>query len=321
VSFESPHWLLALLIVPALIAGYVLLERRRAADAARFANPALLPNVVDHQPGIRRYLPVAVLLLAFALLIVGVARPHASVKVPREEATVILAVDVSNSMGANDVKPTRLAAAQAAAEAFASKVPKKFQVGVVTFASRATVALPPTTDRSLVHTALTSLHSSGGTALGDAVALSTQLVQRQRTVDGTVPPAAVLLISDGKQDGGRTSAAAAAAKAKAAHIPVYTVVVGTPDGQFQKKLTGGYTVTIKVPVDPTDLQALAQATGGQFYSAPTDARVSTVYKHLGSRLGHRTINREMTDVVGGVAALLLLIGGGMSAFWFRRVIP
>ena len=153
-------------------------------------------------------------------------------------------------MRANDVKPTRLAAARAAAEAFAAKVPKKFQVGVVTFASRATVALPPTTDRSLVRTALTSLHSSGGTALGDAVALSTQLVQRQRAKDGTVPPAAVLLISDGKQDGGTTTAAAAAAKAKAAHIPVYTVVVGTPNGQIQQKLTGGYTATIQVPANP-----------------------------------------------------------------------
>ena len=320
-SFSSPLWLLALLIVPALVVGYILRERRRVSDAARFASPALLPNVVDHRPGIRRHLPVAVLLLAFSLLIVGVARPHATVKVPREEATVILAVDVSNSMRANDVKPTRLAAAQAAAEAFAAKVPKKFQVGVVTFASRATVALPPTTDRTLVHTALDSLHSSGGTALGDAVALSTQLVQRQRTVGGTVPPAAVLLISDGKQDGGRTTAAAAAAKAKAAHIPVYTVVVGTPNGRIQQKLTGGYTATIQVPANPTDLETLAKTTGGQFYAATSDSRVSSVYKHLGSRLGHRTINREMTDVVGGIAALLLLIGGGMSAFWFRRVIP
>ncbi|MGZ4380885.1 MAG: VWA domain-containing protein [Gaiellaceae bacterium] len=320
-SFSSPLWLLALVIVPALVVGYILRERRRVSDAARFASPALLPNVVDHRPGIRRHLPVAVLLLAFSLLIVGVARPHATVKVPREEATVILAVDVSNSMRANDVKPTRLAAAQAAAEAFAAKVPKKFQVGVVTFASRATVALPPTTDRTLVHTALDSLHSSGGTALGDAVALSTQLVQRQRTVGGTVPPAAVLLISDGKQDGGRTTAAAAAAKAKAAHIPVYTVVVGTPNGRIQQKLTGGYTATIQVPANPTDLETLAKATGGQFYAATSDSRVSSVYKHLGSRLGHRTINREMTDVVGGIAALLLLVGGGMSAFWFRRVIP
>ncbi len=320
-SFSSPLWLLGLLIVPALVVGYVLRERRRISDAARFASPALLPNVVDHRPGIRRHLPVAVLLLAFSALIVGVARPHATVSVPREEATVVLAVDVSNSMRANDVAPTRLGAAQAAAEAFAASVPKKFQVGVVTFASRATVALPPTTDRSLVHTALTSLHSNGGTALGDAVTLSTQLVQRQRAVDGTVPPAAVLLISDGKQDGGRTPASAAAAKAKAAHIPVYTVVVGTPNGQIQQKLTGGYTATIKVPANPADLQALAQSTGGQFFAAANDRRVSEVYKRLGSRLGHRSINREMTDVVGGIAAVLLLLGGGMSAFWFRRVIP
>ena len=320
-SFQSPLWLLALLIVPLLVVGYILRERRRASDAARFASPALLPNVVDRRPGIRRHLPVVVLLVAFSALVVGVARPHATVSVRREEATVILAVDVSNSMRANDVKPTRLGAAQAAAEAFAARVPKKFQVGVVTFASRATVALPPTTDRSLVRTALTSLHSSGGTALGDAVALSTQLVQRQRAKDGTVPPAAVLLISDGKQDGGTTTAAAAAAKAKAAHIPVYTVVVGTPNGQIQQKLTGGYTATIQVPANPADLQALAQTTGGRFFAASSDTGVGDVYKRLGSRLGHRSINREMTDVVGGVAAVLLLLGGGMSALWFRRVIP
>ena len=272
-SFSSPYALLGLLIVPLLVTGYVLRERRRASDAARFASPALLPNVVDHSPGIRRHIPVAVLLLAFALLVVGFARPHASVKVPREEATVILALDVSNSMRANDIRPTRLAAAQAAAEAFVAKVPKKFQVGVVTFASRATVALPPTADRALVHDALTSLHSSGGTALGDAVALSTQLVQHQRTSDGRVPPAAVLLISDGKQDGGRTTAAAAAQKAKSLHIPVYTVVLGTPNGQIQQKLTGGFTATIKVPTSPEALQQLAQTTGGEFFTAASDTRV------------------------------------------------
>jgi len=321
VSFQSPYWLLALLIVPLLVAGYILRERRRVSDAARFASPALLPNVVDRRPGARRHLPVAILLLAFSALVFGVARPHATVKVPREQATVVLALDVSNSMRANDVKPTRLAAARAAAEAFAASVPKKFQVGVVTFASRATVALPPTTDRSLVHTALTSLHSSGGTALGDAVVLATQLVQRQRAVDGTVPPAAVLLISDGKQDGGKTTPTAAAAKAKAAHIPIYTVVVGTPNGQIQQKLTGGYTATIQVPANPADLQALAQTTGGRFFTAANDSGVRDVYKKLGSQLGHRSVNREMTDVVGGIAAVLLLIGGGLSALWFRRVVP
>ncbi len=320
-SFASPLWLLGLLIVPVLIVGYIVRERRRPRNAARFANLALLPNVVDHAPGARRHLPVAILLVAFSLLVVGVARPHASVSVPREEATVILALDVSNSMRANDVQPSRLAAAQAAAEAFVARVPKKFQVGVVTFASRATVALPPTTDRSLVHTALQSLRGSGGTALGDAVALSTKLVQQQRAVDGTVPPAAVLLISDGKQDGGRTTAAAAAQKATAAHIPVYTAAIGTPNGRIQQKLTGGYTATIQVPANPADLQQLAKATGGQFFTAVNDQQVKDVYKRLGSRLGHHTINREMTDVVGGVAALLLLCGGGMSALWFKRVIP
>ncbi len=147
-------------------------------------------------------------------------------------------------------------------------------------------------------------------------------MQRQRATDGTVPPAAVLLISDGKQDGGRTTAAAAAAKAKAAHIPVYTVVVGTPNGQIQQKLTGGYTATIQVPANPAD-PAGARADDRRRASSPPRATrgVSDVYKRLGSRLGHRSINREMTDVFGGVAAVLLLLGGGMSALWFRRVVP
>jgi len=321
VTFESPLWLLALLIVPALIVAYVVRERRRPSYQARFASLALLPNVVNHRPGIRRHLPVAVLLVALGALIVGVARPHATVSVRREEATVIVALDVSNSMRATDVHPSRLEAAKAAAAAFVAKVPKRYRIGIVSIASRATVALPPTTDRSLVADALASLHSSGGTALGDGVALATQLVQRQRTIDGVLPPAAVYLISDGKQDGGRTSVTAAAGKAKAAHVPIYTAVVGTPNGVIQQKLTGGYTANVQVPADPAQMKQLAQSTNARFFSDPTDPGTRDVYRKLGSRLGHRSVNREMTDVFGAAAALLMLIGGGLSALWFKRVIP
>ena len=152
-TFQSPLALLGLLVVPLLVAAYVRHERGRGSYVARFANLALLPNLVDRAPGWRRHLPVAILLVALAALVVGVARPHATVSVPREEATVVLVIDVSRSMAAKDVEPSRLGAARAAANAFLRKVPEKFRVGVVSFASRAVVAVPPTADRSLVRAA------------------------------------------------------------------------------------------------------------------------------------------------------------------------
>ena len=318
-SFHWPLALLGLAAIPLLVAAYVARDRRRTSFAARFGNPALLPNVVDRAPGWRRHLPLAVLLVALAAMVVGVARPHATVTVGREEATVILALDVSRSMSATDVRPSRLSAARSAAAAFLRKVPKQFRVGVVSFASRAVVAVPPTGDRLLVEAALTSLRPGEGTALGDAVALSAQLGQRERASDGTVPPTAVLLISDGAAMGGRTSPQAAAQRARSLHVPVYTVVVGTPTGVVERTLTGGYREIIHVPPSTDTLARLAQTTGGRFYTATNDRRLRDVYERLGSRLGHRKESREITDVFAGGSAALLLVGGVLSALWFRRV--
>jgi Ca-activated chloride channel family protein len=318
-SFHWPLALLGLAAIPLLVAAYVARDRRRTSFAARFGNPALLPNVVDRAPGWRRHLPLAVLLVALAAMVVGVARPHATVTVGREEATVILALDVSRSMSATDIRPSRLSAARSAAEAFLRKVPKQFQVGVVSFASRAVVAVPPTGDRLLVEGALTSLRPGEGTALGDAVALSAQLGQRERASDGTVPPTAVLLISDGAAMGGRTSPQTAAQRARSLHVPVYTVVVGTPNGVVERTLTGGYREIIHVPPSTDTLAQLAQTTGGRFFTATNDRRLRDVYERLGSRLGHRKESREITDVFAGGSAALLLVGGVLSALWFRRV--
>jgi Ca-activated chloride channel family protein len=286
---------------------------------ARFANLALLPNLVDRAPGWRRHLPVAILLVALAAMVVGVARPHANVSVPREEATVILAIDVSRSMAAKDVEPSRLGAARAAANAFLRKVPEKFRVGVVSFASRAVVAVPPTADRSLVRAALAALRPGEGTALGDAIALSAQLGQRERTADGTSPPTAVLLISDGTRMGGRTTPQASSQRARSQRIPVYTVVLGTENGTVEQTLTGGFRQIVQVPPSPDTLRQVAQTTGGLFFTAKNDARLRDVYQRLGSRIGHRRESREMTDIFAGGSAALLLAGGALSALWFRRV--
>jgi Ca-activated chloride channel family protein len=319
VSFHSPFVLVALAVIPLIVALYIYRERNRTSFAARFGNPALLPNVVDRAPGRRRHLPLAVLLAALAAMIVGVARPHATVTVKREEATVVLAMDVSRSMTAPDVTPTRLEAARAAASAFLGKVPTKFRVGVVSFASRAVLAVPPTDDRSLVEAGLRALRPGEGTALGDAVALATQVGRRQRSSDGVVPPTAVLLISDGARMGGRTAPIVAARRARALHVPVYTVLVGTPNGVVERPLPGGLREIIRVPPSPATLRQVAKTSGGEFFTATTDTRLKEVYEQLGSRLGHRKRDREITDVFAGGSAALLLAGAALSALWFRRV--
>ena len=318
-SFQWPEALAALAVVPLLAGLYVASERRRARAGARFGNPALLPNVVGRGPGLRRHLPLAVLLVALAAMIVGVARPHATVSVRREQATVVLAMDVSRSMTANDVRPTRLRAAEAAAKAFLGKVPEKFQVALVSFGSRAVVVVAPTPDRSLVADGLDALRPGEGTALGDAIAISARLGHKVGTPEGQQPPSAVLMISDGAQMGGAVPPTRAVRLARSLHVPVYTVLVGTPGGVVNVKIAGGFRATIRVPPDPSTLQAVARQTGGQFFTATSDTRLREVYERLGSRLGHKRKSREITDVFAASSAALLLVGGALSTLWFRRV--
>ena len=305
--------------MPGLLVIYVLVERRRARHAAAFGNRALLPNLIDRPPGRLRHLPLAILAVGLAGLVVGVARPHATITVKREEATVLLAIDTSRSMRANDVAPTRLQAARAAAATFLLQVPRKFRVGIISIGTRAVVALPPTTDRDLARAALASLRPGEGTALGDAVLLATRIGRNEQASDGSIPPTSVLLLSDGANQGGTTTPVAAAQKARAAHIPVSTVLVGTPDGQVERTLTGGYREIIRVPANPDTLRQVASATGGQFFAAPTSADLRQVYARLASRLGRRSESRELTDVFGGGSATVILLGAALSAVWFRRI--
>jgi Ca-activated chloride channel family protein len=298
---------------------YARRERRRESFAGRFTNPALLPNLVPARPGVRRYLPLAVLLVALAAMIVGVARPHATVTVRREEATVMIAIDASLSMQAKDVKPSRLVAARAAASEFVQQVPEKFRVGLVSFNGRPFVILPPTRDREIAARALAAIRTGEGTALGDAVKLAVQVGRRQRTGDSTVPPAAVLVISDGAQKSGRTTPEAAAAFARAQHVPVYAIILGTPDGVVEATLPGGYKQQIRVPPDVATLRQVTQTSGGELFTASNDARLRDVYGRLASRLGHRRQSREITDLFAGGSAALLLAGGALGALWFRRV--
>ncbi len=259
------------------------------------------------------------LFLALAVMVVGVARPHATMNVSREEATVVLALDVSRSMKAEDVEPTRLDAARNAAKEFLADVPEKFRIGIVTFATRAVVALPPTQDRELAARSLDTLRSGEGTAIGDAVALSLQMGRRQREEDGAIPPTSVLVISDGARDGGILDPDAAAERARKLGVPVYTVLVGTPEGVVEETLPGGFRRIIQVPTDPGIMTRIAEISGGEFFTAVDDEGLAQVYEELGSRLGTKEEEREVTDFFAAGSALLLLTGGALSALLFRRV--
>lgn len=323
-SFGWPIALAGLVLVPVLAAAYVWNERRRKRTQAAFGNPELLPNVVDRSPGRLRALPVAVGLVALAAMIVGVARPHATVSVPREEATIVLAVDVSRSMKATDVLPTRLDAARAAAREFLAEVPEKFRVGVVSFATRAAVGVVPTEDRSLVEAALDSLVPGEGTALGDAVALSLQVGRKDEQAERgekqePPPPRAILVVSDGARDGGRVEPDRAAALAREQGVPVYSVLVGTGDGVVEETLPGGLRRIIRVPPSPETLEKLSVETGGELFAAPDPEQLRRVYEELGSRLGSKEESREITDVFAAVATALVLVAAALSTFLFRRV--
>jgi Ca-activated chloride channel homolog len=320
VSFDTPLALLALLAVPLAAAAYLVYDRRRKVQAARFAAPALYPNVVAHAPGKLRHVPVVVLLLALTALLTGFARPHATISVPREEATVVLALDISRSMTATDVPPTRLVAAQAAARSFLEDVPEAYRIGVVRFATRAQVVAPPTEDRDYVAAALRQVRSGEGTALGEAIELSLRAIRRtSSTEEGERIPASILLISDGAQTVGRVTPAQAAQRARSAGVPVYTVALGTPDGVVERRLPGGFTERVRVPPDPATLRRIAAASGGEFFAVPDKEGLRRVYEELGSRLGKRDKRAEVTVAFAGAGMALLLAAGALSALLLRRL--
>jgi len=319
VSFAWPLALLALLAVPAAIAGYVLLERRRHRQAAAFASPALVPNLVGRSPGRLRHLAPALALLALAFLATGLARPHATLSVKQEQATVVLAIDTSGSMAAKDVPPSRLAVAKEVVGAFLANLPKEYRVGMVSFAQSAQTVLPATANREAAASALRSLRPGEGTALGEGIARALQVAQRVPTEKGKKPPASILVLSDGAQTQGVLGPVAAAQRAKGAKVPVFTVAFGTADGVVEVVDNDGYKQRVTVPPDPPTLRAVARQTGGRFYAAPDAAALSAVYEELGSRVGSVDQEREVTAAFAAGGAFLLLAAGAVSAFLFGRL--
>jgi len=325
VSFTWPLALVALLALPVLVAMHVLAARRRRRQAARFANPALVPNLVPSSPGWRRYVPPALALLALALLLVGVARPHIVQDVTRDEATIILALDTSRSMQATDVKPNRFTAAKEAALAFLDEVPEEYSVGIVSFSTNADPVLPPTTDRDAARTALNELRLGSGTALGAAIARSVELAleesERQRPrAAGERSPGAVVVLSDGAQTTGDVRPQAAAQRARELGVPVSTIGLGTGDAVVEVPRPGGLKERVVVAPDLPTLRQIAQATGGTFAEAPSAAKLEEIYRDLGTRLAVDPKRVEVTSAFAAGGAVLLLLGGTLSSLWFRRAL-
>jgi Ca-activated chloride channel homolog len=345
-SVERPLLLLTLLAVPLAVGLYLLTERRRMRYAIRFTNLDVLAGVVTGRLW-RRYVPLALFLLALAALCVGVARPQRTTLVPRDRATVILVVDVSRSMEAKDVKPSRIGAAQAALRTFLDRVPSRLQIGLIAFAGEPAVAVPPTADHQLVRDALDTIRwfpSFGGTAIGDALAeavrVGQQAVNAQTGNLASVTTAApttgakglvsILFLSDGAQTRGDLEPLQGAERARAAGIPVYTVALGTPNGTLDfgfRPPPGGFPGPnpsgpgrrIPVPPDPATLRAIADRTGGQFFAARSAESLQAAYKKLGSHLGRKPGRSEITYVFLLAAAGLLVAAGGLSALWSPRL--
>jgi Ca-activated chloride channel family protein len=325
-TFAWPLALLGLVAVAAVLAVYLIADRRRDRDAARFGSPPLVRGLVAERPGPRRHVPFALLLAALTAIAVGAARPHATISVAREEATVVLAVDTSRSMAAEDLVPSRLAVAQGAARAFLDRLPESYRVAIVAFSSSAQIVLPPTADRAAASDALAELRLGSGTALGDAVVRAVDVARPRPVPAGpgqTAPagdpvPATIVILSDGAQTAGRTEPDTAAALAARAGVPVNTVALGTGPAVVEVPLPGGLRERVTVEPDPDTLRTLALRTHGRFYEAPDADSLQEVYAELGSRLGREDTQREMTQVFAAAGGLVLLTAGALSMVWFRR---
>jgi len=327
---------LTLLVVPLAAGLYVLAERRRMRYAIRFTNLDVLGSVTGGSYR-RRFVPLALFLLALAALCVGMARPRHTTLVPRDRATVILVIDVSRSMESKDVKPSRIGAATAAVRTFLDRVPDRLQVGLIAFAGDPAVAAPPTTDHELVRKALDTIEwfpSFGGTAIGDALAAAVKLGQQAVTgangslasVTTAAPDTqthglvSILFLSDGAQTRGQLEPLAGADLAKAAGISVYTVALGTPNGTLDFGGNGPFGGRrVPVPPDPATLSAIAARTGGQFYDAQNAKSLQSAYSKLGSSLGRKPGQSEITYGFLAGAALLLVAAGLLSALWSPRL--
>jgi Ca-activated chloride channel family protein len=313
-TFEWPTLLLSLLLVPVLFALYLLAQRRRRQYAVRFTNLALLRDVVGRGPGLRRHIPPLLFLLGMAALLLSLARPQATIAVPRDGTAVVLVMDTSGSMAAADMDPNRMAAAKQAARTFVDAVPDGTHVGLVTFSGSASVVAPLTRNSDAVERAIERVSAAGGTAIGDGLSLAVdQLAQRPADPDGERAPGLIVLLSDGQQTDGRVRPEEAAARAQQEGIPVFTVGVG------QRGVATRLNSRQSVMLDETTLQRMAEVTAGEYFYAAEATQLERIYADLGSRVSWVEERTEVTALASGLGAVLLTLGGLLGLRWFQQL--
>ena len=326
--FAYPWWLLLLLVVAALVAAYLVLLRRRRSDTMAFTNLELLDRIAPKRPGWWRHVPAAALILSLAVLVVALAGPQAEAKVPRNRATVVLVIDVSLSMQATDVQPSRLTAAQAAAKSFADQLTPGVNLGLVSFSGTAAVLVSPTVDREPVKRAVDGLKLSESTATGEAIFAALQSIDSfsqsvAAASDEGPPPARIVLMSDGAQTlpagdkpedlpRGSFTAAKVAAQEK---VPVSTISFGTAYGSIEIE-PGSRT---PVSVDDAAMRTIADLSGGQFFTAASETELRQVYAELGEQIGYETRRVDVSRPWLIAATLLLVAGVGAGLAMGRRL--
>jgi len=313
-TFLSGARLWFLVVVAALIAAYVVMQLRRKEYAVRFTNLNLLDSIAPKRPSWRRHIPAAAFVLSLIALVTAFAQPARPVKVPRERATVVMAIDTSLSMEATDVQPNRLVAAQEAAKAFVDIVPSRLNIGLVSFSGTAQVLVSPTTDHALLKRGIDTLQLGPRTAIGEAIFASLAAIQSVPTEPGQAPaPGRIVLMSDGETTVGRPNDAASKA-ASDAKVQVSTIAFGTNDGTVAVEGRN-----IPVPVNHDALSQIADATGGKAFEAATAKELRRVYENIGSSIGYRTEQREITSWMVGIALAFALAAAAGSLLWTSRL--
>jgi Ca-activated chloride channel family protein len=315
----------ALVVVPlALAALYLFRQRRRRAYVVRFTDPALLDSVAPKRPGLRRHVIAAAYLAATALLVIAAARPAMATEIPNEPV-VVLAFDTSVSMEATDVTPSRIAAAREAAHRFIEVLPAGVRLGIVAFDGGARVVIPPTSEKVVLDRAIDRLSLGPGTAIGEAIHVSLDLLEQEAGVggpdaeagdaDGSDAPApgAIVLMSDGETTTGRPEGPAAEEAADRG-VPISTIAFGTDSGTVTVDF-----MTVPVPVDKEALREIADKTGGKAFEAESAEEIASVFEDVGAGIGTRTEPKEVTDSLALAALVVAVIAAAGSLAWFARL--
>lgn len=327
-SFIWPLMLLSLLFVPLLIVLYLRQLERRRAVVAELGSMGVFQNSSGRKPGIRRHAPPLFFLFGLTFLLFGLARPEMMVSLPRIEGTVILAFDVSNSMKADDLQPTRLDAAKAAASAFVENQPMTIKIGIVAFSNGGLVVQQPTNDQGAVLSAIARLSPQGGTSIGHGIftslnALAGEAITIDETaLEGDLPvlqiddplSAVVVMLTDGENTGPLDPLEIAQLAAEAG-VRIYPVGIGSPQGSVVQ--IDGFDILTQL--NEGTLQEIANLTNGQYYHAADEDKLQEIYENIDLRLTISGEKNEVTSVFAGISLLCLIIGGALSLFWFGRL--